>query len=64
MTVRCMETVVSKYEDQVRFERERRNEKTWDFCSYLLFQVLFSDEFFNVLAFAISFLRFICFELK
>jgi len=39
MAVRCMETVVSKYEDQVRSERERRNENTWDFCSYFLFQV-------------------------
>ncbi|XP_078485701.1 trafficking protein particle complex subunit 10-like [Ciona intestinalis] len=37
-TVRCMETIVSKYEDKVRSERERRNEKTWDFCSYFILQ--------------------------
>nr|CAB3267218.1 trafficking protein particle complex subunit 10-like [Phallusia mammillata] len=37
-TVRCMEVVVSKYEERVRAERERRNEKSWDFCSYLILQ--------------------------
>uniref|UniRef100_H2YYH9 TRAPPC10/Trs130 N-terminal domain-containing protein n=1 Tax=Ciona savignyi TaxID=51511 RepID=H2YYH9_CIOSA len=37
-TVRCMEAIVSKYEDKVRSERERRNEKTWDFCNYFILQ--------------------------
>ncbi|XP_076819783.1 trafficking protein particle complex subunit 10-like isoform X1 [Clavelina lepadiformis] len=38
ITVRCMESVVSKYEDHVRSERERRNEKSWDFCVYFILQ--------------------------
>jgi len=38
-TVRCMEAVVAKYDENVRSERERRNSKTWDFCSYFLLQV-------------------------
>ncbi|XP_039267443.2 trafficking protein particle complex subunit 10-like [Styela clava] len=36
--VLCLEDAVTKYEDRVRSERERRNEKSWNFCSYFIMQ--------------------------
>ena len=38
-TIKSMENQVSAYEEKVRSERERRNEKSWDFCTYFLMQV-------------------------
>lgn len=39
LTITCLEESVTKYEDRVRAERERRNEKSWNFCSYFIMQV-------------------------
>lgn len=37
-TIISLEQAVTNYEDQVRSERERRNDKSWNFCSYFILQ--------------------------
>lgn len=39
LTISSLGLAVTKYEDRVRTERERRNDKSWNFCSYFILQV-------------------------
>ena len=39
---------LTKFEETVRTQRERRNELNWNFCNYFLLQVLYLSLFFIV----------------